>query len=185
MAATAVFDDPEPNHTSRTVWSECFGIDGRGRCTTITGAVRREFRRVIAELRRNTPVDTILEQMADLRISPIIRSAAEKDQDGILESLVATQSAFFYDCLRRRDILEDRERLAVHSRKNPYTEIYSHLTGHIDDPDDIEVVLDAHDVGISIDGLILLTGDFAHIASNRRIICDVSRLSEVCFLGDL
>lgn len=167
------------------MWSECFGIDGGGRCTTITGAVRREFRRVIAELRRDTPVDTILDQDADLRISPIIRSAAEKDPDGILETLVLTRQAFTRDCLRRRDILGDRERLAVHSRKDPYTEIYSHLTGHIDDPDDIEVVLDAHDVAISIDGLILWTGDCAHIASNRRIICEVSRLADVCFLGDV
>jgi len=52
-----IVEDDEDNHSSKTVWDECFGIPGGrgGRCTTIKRDIISEFRRSITMLKRGTP----------------------------------------------------------------------------------------------------------------------------------
>ena len=87
-------------------------------------------------------------------------------------------------CRRRRSVLEDREVLALHARTEPYREIWDRFSAVIDDYDDCEVLLDAHDVAAAIDGMVLYTGDYRHIIANREIILSETSLHDVRYLGD-
>jgi len=73
--------------------------------------------------------------------------------------------------------------LSLHRRRTDYLEIYRGLNV-IDDPDDIEVVLDAHDLALCVPGLVLWTGDGAHIVRNRGRVLDLTGICDVRFLGD-
>jgi len=54
----------------------------------------------------------------------------------------------------------------------------------IGDPDDLEVVLDAHDLALCVPGLVLWTGDLGHIVRNRGRVLDTTAICDVRFLGD-
>jgi len=88
------------------------------------------------------------------------------------------------ECLNRFSRLSDRNFLNLHRRRTDYSELYDGLTGFIDDPDDIEVVLDAHDLGLSVPEIVLWTGDKAHIAINRETIVKLTDISDVRYLRE-
>jgi len=88
------------------------------------------------------------------------------------------------ECLRRLSRLENRELLNMHIRRTDYRDLYRMMKKSIDDPDDIEVIPDAHDLSLSLPGLILWTGDGAHIVHNRKIILDLTELCENRYLGE-
>ncbi|MDD3621150.1 MAG: hypothetical protein PHQ81_01950 [Methanofollis sp.] len=67
LAATRVFDDPEPNYSSTSVWEECFGFENDGRCATVQKKIRREFRRAIAALKRDLSVEMLEKEVAITR----------------------------------------------------------------------------------------------------------------------
>lgn len=85
---------------------------------------------------------------------------------------------------RRLARLEDRDVLGLHRRRTDYARIYQGLTA-IDDPDDIEVILDAHDLALQLSGLVLWTGDGAHIMRNRKEVLGLTELCDVRYLGDI
>lgn len=87
-------------------------------------------------------------------------------------------------CRRRRSALEDRKVLALHARTESYREIWDRFSAVIADYDDCEVILDAHDVAATIDGMVLYTGDYRHIMVNRDLILSATRLHDVRYLGD-
>ena len=73
--------------------------------------------------------------------------------------------------------------LCLHRRLTDFSELYQVLSNSISDPDDIEVVLDAHDLACSIPGLVFWTGDYAHIICNRKQIVYLTGLCDIRYLG--
>ena len=53
-----------------------------------------------------------------------------------------------------------------------------------DDPDDIEAVLDTHDLALCLPRLVLWAGDLGHIVRNRGRVLDTTAICDVRFLGD-
>ncbi len=80
--------------------------------------------------------------------------------------------------------------LRVHTRRDPYYDIYRWLCNAYDaagierDPDDLEVVLDAHDLTRTVSELTLVTGDLRHIVAAAGIICKITAIHEVRSLAD-
>ncbi|MDK2974452.1 MAG: hypothetical protein PWP08_823 [Methanofollis sp.] len=185
-AATSVFDDPELNYSSTFVWGECFGIENGGKCATIQKRIVWEFRRAVAALKRDPSVESLEAEAMTWRIQGIVAQAitgAGRDAAATITALNKVKTCYEQECARRLAHLEDREVLALHRRRTDYPEIYLGLNV-IDDQDDIEVVLDAHDLALSVPGLVLWTGDGAHIVRNRERVLDLTGLENVRFLGD-
>jgi len=99
------------------------------------------------------------------------------------KTLLAVKERYEELCRRRRLVLEDRKILAIHARTEPYRDIWNRFSAVIDDYDDCEVILDAHDVAATIDGMVLYTGDYRHIIANRDLILSETSLYDVRGLG--
>ena len=169
--------------------AECFGDGTGGRCYTIQQNLVREFRRAVAHLKRAGSADTLLveAETGGWRIVPLLRHVAElcREQPGAaLETLATVKERYEKLCRRRHSTLEDRKVLAVHARTEPYREIWNRFSAVIDDYDDCEVLLDAHHVAATIDGMVLYTGDYRHIIANRDLILAETSLYDVRYLGD-
>lgn len=180
-------DDSEKNYTSSFVWSECFGIENGGRCNTIKKRIVREFRRAIAALKRNSSFDFLVTEAQDWKIRDIVAKAADEAGEAPIlagKILSGVKTDFELECAKRLSRLEDQEFICLHRRRTDYPDVYDGLTGHVDDPDDIEVVLDAHDLSVLVPELILWTGDGAHIVKNRDVILNLTSLSDLRYLGD-
>jgi hypothetical protein len=187
--AADVFEDPEPNHSSTGVWAECFGDGTGGRCHTIQQNLVREFRRAVAHLKRDGSAETLLTEAESRgwKTVPLLRHVAElcREQPAAAHmTLLAVKERYEKLCRRRRSALEDRKVLALHARTEPYREIWDRFSAVIEDYDDCEVLLDAHDVAATIDGMVLYTGDYRHIVANRELILSETRLHDVRYLGD-
>jgi hypothetical protein len=187
--AADVFEDPEPNHSSTGVWAECFGDGTGGRCHTIRQNLVREFRQAVAHLKRDGSVETLLTE-AEARgwkTVPLLRNVAglcREQPAAALKTLLAVKEQYEALCRWRCSVLEGRKALALHTRTEPYREIWNRFSAVIDDYDDCEVILDAHDVAAAIDGMVLYTGDHRHIVANRELILSETRLCDVRYLGD-
>ncbi|MDG6250336.1 hypothetical protein [Methanocalculus sp.] len=121
-----------------------------------------------------------------MRISPIVYVAADAfdhDPNQLVTKLRQGHEAYTWECVSRLERLEDRTVLTFPTRRTPDAKIYRSLDGHIDNPDDIEVFLGAHDVAGNVDGTILWTKDFSQIVTNRQVILAETSLDNVIFLG--
>ncbi len=185
-AATEVFDDPEPNHTSTGVWAECFGDGTGGRCHTIEQGLVREFRRAVAHLKRAGSMDTLIveAEACGWRTVPLLRSVAGLCREQPAGMLLVVKEQYEALCRQRRLVLEDRAALTLHARTEPYCEIWERFCRVIADYDDCEVILDAHHVATTISGMVLYTGDYRHIIANRDLILSETRLQDIRYLGD-
>lgn len=52
------------------------------------------------------------------------------------------------------------------------------------DDDDIEVVLDAHDLSGQVLEVVLITGDFRDIVSHKGMILAATAIRDIRYLGD-
>ena len=187
QAATSVFDDPEMNYTSTSVWDECFGIENDGRCNTIENKILGEFRRAITALKRDPSSESLAAKAEEWRIRGIVVQAVsctDGDATATLKLLEKLKGCYEQECMQRLIHLEDKKVLVCHQRRAGYNEIYHFLSVSIDDKDDIEVVLDAHDLALEVPDLVFWTGDHNHIVRNREQVLVQTDLLDVRFLGD-
>jgi len=73
------------------------------------------------------------------------------------------------------------------NRDQPYNEIYQifKVDGLSEiDPFDVEIILDAHHVGLQVKDMFLITGDYKHIVSRKEIIKKNTSLKDVIGLGE-
>ena len=120
--------------------------------------------------------------MATWRIQGVVAEAiarAGREAAAIGKVLEEVKTCYEGECTRRLARLEDRAVLSLHRRRTDYPEIYRGLNA-IDDPDDIEVVLDAHDLALCVPGLVLWTGDLGHIVRNRGRVHDSTEMRVAC-----
>lgn len=177
-----VIGDEEEKYSGQTVHNECFGINGNGRCKTIRKQIASEIRRIIAALYKGLSLPEILNQMEEkecrtyLLIDDISKEY-KNDTNLLIELLRNGQRDFESDCVDREDRILDL--IVFHTRTIPYTEIYNALNEHIEDKDDIEVILDAHDVGLEISALVLVSGNYRDITAFRKLISDKTSIKNV------
>lgn len=78
-------------------------------------------------------------------------------------------------------------KIIFHQRHLPHADLYNLCAscGFVsDDPDDVEIIIDAHDLGLRIESLMLITGDYKHIVPRRAFIISNTSLSDVIGLGE-
>lgn len=185
-AAVLAFEDPEPNHTGFAVQCECFGLGDtdRGKVRTVQKAVVRALRRVIYNLRRGQTLEEIIAGLdGDDRIREIlveIRMVAtgnRKTDEVVLTSL----RAFEIEVIQRQKSVECG--CTWHRRTAYYPEISAALNRDIPDGDDVTVVLDAHDVALTVPGLAYVSGDYNHIVHHTDTILAHTRIASVASPG--
>ena len=187
-AAVLAFEDPGPNHSGFAVQRECFGLcdTGMGKVRTIQKAVVRALRRVIYNLKRGRPLSQIAanfdgddhfqEILAEIRVVATGRSNRTTDAV-VLESL----QAFEVEVVRRQEIV--RTNCAWHRRTAYYPDISAVLNRDISDGDDVTVVLDAHDIALTVPDLAYVSGDYNHIVRHADTILTHTRIVRVLPLG--
>lgn len=80
-----------------------------------------------------------------------------------------------------------REVVSIHNRDKSYDEIYQlfQADGLAEiEPVDVEIILDAHHVGLEVNGLFLISGDYKHIISRKELITRNTSLTNVIGLGE-
>ena len=175
-------DCDEEKHSGQTVKNECFGLHANGRCLTVERKITGEFRKIIAALMNGSMLDEIINQMErkNCRTYYIIKDLAETyngDPISLVEVLRASQHDFEGGCLARQDAVDAI--VIFHNRNLPYREIYDILEKSIDDIDDIEVILDAHHIGLEISNLVLISGNYWDITAFGSLIRRVTSIAEV------
>lgn len=163
-AAVLAFEDPEPNHSGFAVQRECFGLcdTGTGKVRTIQKTVVRALRRVIYNLKRGRTLSQIAtnfdgddhfrEILAEIRV--VATGKPNRTTDAVVfESL----QAFEVEVIRRQEAVKNN--CSWHRRIAYYPEISAVLNRDISDGDDVTVVLDAHDIALTVPGLAYVSGD--------------------------
>jgi len=193
--AKVVMRISEEKHSGPTVKNECFGLNENGRCQTVKSYISLEFRKVIAALNRGSQLNEIIDKMEkkrfdgkECRTHIIIRDIAEKYKDDTIQLanvLRTSQWDFEAGCIRRRDEVD--KNIIFHERSLPYTDIYNILQGSIEDPDDIEIIINAHHVGLETCNLVLVSGG-KHIIDFEGLICEYTSVVDIkslkSFAGD-
>lgn len=180
--AKVVIDRDEEKHSGQTVKNECFGLHANGRCLTVKRKIAGEFRKIIAALMNGSMLNEIIDQMdgKNCRTYYIIKDLAETykgDPVSLVKVLRASQLDFEGGCLARQDTIDAI--VIFHNRNLPYREIYDILEKSIDDIDDIEVILDAHHIGLKISNLVLISGNYWDITAFGNLIRRVTSIAEV------
>jgi hypothetical protein len=88
-------------------------------------------------------------------------------------------------CLKNLQILNNL--LIFCTRDKPYKEIYQifEADGLAQiDPVDVEIIIDAHHVGLQVKDLFLITGDYKHIVKRGDLIIRNTSLKAVIGLGE-
>lgn len=184
--ATAVFDDAEQNYTGSTVWEECFGDGQGGRCSTIQASIVREFRRVNARLKSAATVDELIPALSEYRIAGIVLDlvyACGRDAGEAARKIKDVQRAYENRCRVRMQRIWDRSLLRVHHRRDPCAALYCLLEPVVKDRDDIEVLLDAHDLASCVTPLFFYTGDYQDIVANREFILRHAVFNDIRYLN--
>jgi len=180
--------DPEPNYTSNFVWGECFGVEGGGKCRDIYQKITREFRQAIAHLKRGESLASLTTASSDWKIHNIIHRILAKhasEPDKILTLFIAVKERYDEVCSQRMTNLENRKLLIIHQRASPHKELWDKFHSTMTDVDDIEVVLDAHDLSGQVLEVVLITGDFRDIVSHKGMILAATTIKDIRYLGDL
>lgn len=177
----------EQKYTGGSCWSECFGIANNGRCRTIRDRIVKEFRRAIAHLRRGESIPELLADAIHWRISPMLTNLfVDPDSYALpaaIRDLENIRDEYSRACLRREARLRDSTCIIVHARKDPYSTLAAVLSPVVNDPDDVEVILDAHDLALTVTPIVFYSGDRRNIVSNRAAILAQTRISEIRSLG--
>lgn len=185
-AAVWAFEDPEPNHSGFAVQRECFGLcdTDSGKVRTVRKDVVRALRHVIYELKRGRTLDGIIGDEND-RIREILADvravAADNPRRKADEILLSSLRAFEGEVIRRQKSVESG--CTWHRRTAYYPEISAALNRDIPDGDDVTVVLDAHDVALTVPGLAYVSGDYNHIVHHTDTILAHTRITSVASPG--
>ena len=184
VPAKNVIECEHKKHYGVFVHEECFGVQW-GRCDTIEKRINSEFGRAITSLKRNQSVDILLYDSEKWKIYGIIQqivAGSSGDLTSLENRIRNVQRVFETECDDRREII--KKLVMRHTRRQPYKDIYQILQKIIPDKDDIEVVLDAHDVGNHFPGIFLITGDGRHIYRNKASILPYLKIKDIRLLSE-
>lgn len=175
-------------YSSDNVKRECFDIYNKTLRT-----LRQEFYRLKKELRasRIFKIETTKSflysnafEIADIIID-FLRDYSYSTPEEAISGLNNLQRTF--EARVHGNYLNIDSLVIFHSRINAYKELYEifKLNGFVaEDPEDVEIVIDAHDLGLSINPLLLISGDYGHIVSRKEFIKENTSLKDVIGLGE-
>ena len=174
--------------SSNTVKTECSDIYNKN-----IGIIRKEFQRTIAEMKKSKSFE----------LSKLLSFTDDFYSKDVIVELFNSNPNLKKDIKvivnRLRNLLRDAEsRCLVNllnletliffcTRNNSYNEIYElfETDGLVEiEPIDVEIILDAHHVGLKVKDLFLITGDYIHIVNRKNLIKDNTSLKDVIGLGE-
>ena len=173
----ARIDDLEPNHAGWKTHEECFGnaVGKRGRCIEIQQEILDELFRLRADICKKGGVIAFREtfQLSRYpRIGNVIQgyfNQGKIDDNGkTLTELPAKYDRAFLE--QKQKILNPDTCIWHPKREHQYSELQEILQKHISNMNDVEVLLDAHAAGQTIENLLFITSDINDIISNKAVI---------------
>lgn len=188
--ALKVFNSQKQIHSGSNVRRECFGPDDNsGRCNTIKKIVLKEFSKAVSQLiRTKSSSELIATAFAEKwRIKDIISDMYSIYEDNIssfVDEIRKVKRKFESDCNKRSEIILRGDAVIFHNRSESYSHIYQLLGPKIDDPDDIEVILDAHHVVSMGTNILFISGDYGHIVKNKTFIVQNTAIEQIIPLGN-
>lgn len=78
--------------------------------------------------------------------------------------------------------------IKLHESRHPHKDLaYALETCGLleEDADDVEIIIDAHDLGLMIKNMLFITGDYEHIVSRKDHLIQITSLSDVIGLFEL
>jgi predicted nucleic acid-binding protein len=173
-------------YSSNTVWQECKDIYKKN-----TGIIKKEFRHIIREFNRKQSFN-LKKASSVLKKYSIGSCLIEYFENNPVDNIKAAKNQL-------RKLQRDMEKrcldnyqhinqlVKICSRNNPYNDIYQLLeTDGLAEEEfmDLEIILDAHHVGLNIGQMFLVTGDYRDIVSRKELILANTSLEDVIGLGE-
>jgi hypothetical protein len=186
LKSLAVINSTPRKFSSNTVFRECSDIYEKN-----IRIISRELQKTIAEVHRSKSFD--LKKLSSFIngfysrdvILMFFDSNPKSDKreliNGLRNLLRDTESR----CLANFQRLDKLVTLCT--RNQPYNEIYQKFDADglaRIDPFDVEIILDAHHVGLLVQDLFLITGDYKHIVPRKDLIKSNTSLKDVIGLGE-
>ncbi len=188
-SSAKVFESEENLYSSSNVWNECWGGGSGGRCRTINYEIVDEFSNAIYYLNSGTfdTDDMLMAAVGEqLRIREIIEYLYEKYSSNkkiFIDRLREAQRKYENDCNSRKCDLNNGSILTIHHRTISYPVIEQYLDETVPDHSDVEILVDAHDLGMRIQDLAFISGDGSHILRNKSAILQIASISRIISLS--
>lgn len=182
---------PGVKHSSTTVWHECFGDGGAGRCRTVFRDIKSEFYSAISLLTKDqrTPEELYFQAVDEKwQILEIIQELAgryEHDVKELVRKIRKAERKYETDCDERLTQLKKPATLMIHNRDTEYPATQRILDSAIEDHSDVVILLDAHHIGLTVPELNFVTGDHDHIVRQKRHIIANTTISNVTYLDSI
>lgn len=181
-----VIKSPHKKFSSNTVKSESFDIFNKN-----LRIIKIELQKTIAEINKSKSFEfkKLLHFVDDFYSKDIIidyfNDNPQKDKRELMNGLRNLLRNAESRCLTNFQSLD--KLITFCTRNEPYKEIY-----HLFEADglaqidltDVEIILDAHHVGLRVKDLFLITGDYMHIVPRRNLIKNNTSLKDVIGLGE-
>ena len=181
-----VMSQKTPKYSSSAVKTEC-----NHKYTSSLRKIKIEFNRFKKQMRKSNSLKDIEFYLNDTNFNT---------KDILLDLLKSDSNANFSDFIKMFRTLQWKVEATCHSnyehllqvihfheRNKPYKILYDLCTldGFVnDDNDDVEIVIDAHDLGLELQNLFFVTGDYKHIVSRKQFIVENTSISDVIGLGE-
>lgn len=193
--AYKIIEDPNPNHSGKFVWEECFNAqydDGsfyKGKCGWIKSEIARESRRIILKINQNVPLADILSiiKSEDYKTADLFEKLFNKYSisPNFVQNLQTALNNFEAICYKRYKELNNGIKIIKHVRRKGYNEIYINLKSLIKNDIDIEIIIDGHHLATQIPLVYFVTGDKVDIYSNKQSIVEQTSLEDIIWLKNI
>lgn len=170
--------------SSDTVQRECSEIYSKN-----IRKIKKEFQKVIKELNQSTSLNvkrlsTIVEHFDTKNIIIHFLEIHKKTNKYLIIELRKLIRDMEYRCMYNFKKLD--ELVEIHIRNKAYEKIYQIFENDglaKIEPVDVEIIMDAHHVGLQERDLSFISGDYKHIISRKDLIENNTSLKEVIGLG--
>jgi hypothetical protein len=171
----------EKKYSGHTVEVECFDLQ-RGKCSLVRREISSEFFKAVANIEENQSIDFLLydaeiEKWKIINILKNILDGFKGDIISLKEELREYQRRFEIESKTRQKSVKN---LVIFSyRTQRYKDIHAALGKIIQNINDIEVILDAHELAHIHDELVLITGDHKDILKNKPNILPLVKILDI------
>jgi hypothetical protein len=171
----------EKKYSGHTVEIECFDLQ-RGKCTTVRREISSEFFKAVANIEENQSIDFLLydAELGNWKIINILKNILEGFQGDLIslkEDLREYQRRFEIESKTRQKNVKTLVTFSYRTQR--YKDIHTALGKIIQNINDIEVILDAHELAHLHSELILITGDHKDILKNKPDILPLVKISDI------
>ena len=172
--------------SSDTVKRECHDIYNKN-----VKKIRFEIQKIIREINKSKSIKPkkllkFIDQFYSKdEITKYINTNHQEDKNTFNNGLRKLIADMELRCLINLQNLDNLITFCI--RNLPYKEIYDifKADGLVQiDPSDVEIIIDAHHVGLKVKDLILISGDYKHIIPRKELIKNNTSLKDVIGTGE-